>query len=68
MRVAFRTRYGAAVEFAKRAKMFYQRPGERFSTALVRTYYPRVYRRHVKSREDENGKRSVMPCLQMHLF
>ena len=52
MKVEFKDRFGNPVKFEAREKetRFEVLPGERFMTALVRTYYPREYRRIYKGR------------------
>lgn len=45
MKIKFKTRFGKEVEIEKKERVFYILPGESFQCALVRTYYPAVYRR-----------------------
>lgn len=49
--VGFETRFGKEVNFKATKKVWTgQLPGEDYLTALVRCYYPRVYRRNQKLR------------------
>lgn len=41
----FKTRFGKEVEIPVKDKVFCQKPGEDFLSALVRTYYPKDYNR-----------------------
>ena len=56
MKIKFKDRFGRKVEFVKKEKVFRQLPGESFMTALVRTYYPNVYRRHQQMRDKQELK------------
>ena len=59
MKIMIKTRYGKEVEFERKEKVFFQKHGESFMTALVRTYYPAKYREHQAIRKvrlsHENG-------------
>jgi len=46
MKITIKTRNGKEVEFERKEKVFFQKHGESFMTALVRTYYPAKYREH----------------------
>ena len=58
MNVKFKDRFGNEVSFDKKERVFEQRPGESFMTALVRTYYPRDYERHQRLREERGDDRN----------
>jgi hypothetical protein len=42
-KVKITTRFGKVVEFTRKPVVFQQKAGERFTTALFRTYYPTEY-------------------------
>ena len=50
MKISFSDRFGNEVNFERKERKFFQLPGETFTTALVRTYYPKDYERHQKMR------------------
>ena len=50
MKVKIVTRFGKVVEFERKKKVFNQRPGEKFESALFRCYYPAEYAAREKAR------------------
>lgn len=52
--IKFTDRFGKTVQFDKKEPVFKQLPGESWVTAMVRTYYPKDYKRILSERGIKN--------------